>query len=264
MSIRYIPFQIWRDFSFTFGQTLKSMDNLKTIANYLKEYSILIIGFGTILSFYKLYYYYSQFDILIWNFVGIGEMFKYVLNFIPGLNSLFALFFSAIITYSISKGKLITASYKTWEFIILILILLYSAVSLLSIYFKFIIPISLTFLLNILVGGWGGYIWGIKNSPLPIRIVIVLIALFFFSIGFQYYNDAFILPQTLKHNLQARNVYVKLVNGNEVFPGKSKYYIGQTDNYLFIYDDSLKKSSAFKMTDVELLEFYSDTSFMNN
>ena len=222
--------------------------NLELLLEILFEKTVLLGTFFIICGIIKLFIYYKLFGILIFEFFDVKEVITLFAN------NLLAYFILIIFTASILL--LSPNSTGFWVFWIPILF------TVLSIIYYLVRPnifLYETIFQNIFF--WGLFILINQiNKYLSLNLIeqdklslyflgLILVTLGLFSIynGINEYYKVRFKKYYLNTEIE--------INGNKFTSSKSKYYIGKTEKYLFIYDELTETSEVIPTSSVNKITF---------
>lgn len=222
--------------------------NLEILLKIFFENTILLGIFFVLCGILKLFIYYKLFGIFIFEFFDIKEVLTLFANNL--LAYLVIIIFTIVIL-------LLDSQFSGFDVIWLPIIFTGFSV----IYFLLRPKVFLyeTIMQNILF--WGLFFiiiysnrYLISNQIGNDSLSLYLLALILFSLGlfsiFNGFNEYY--------KVKFKNYYSKTIleiNGNCFTSNESKYYIGKTEKYVFIHDESTKSSEVIPVSNVDKITF---------
>ena len=223
--------------------------------------TILIIGLG----YFRLKIYYNEFDIEIYNYIQLSEILTSFLDYLTAFTILLVILIGGLLTNTVLSDKPTGKDFKS---------------SLNNFYNK---NIGTVILAAVFGGIYGAYQQYDKTQDtkaalgmiLISALVIALISVFHFTIRSEFVDKtlskiflvSFILMTVIggalflgkveaknkKEEYKVRN-YIIQTDSKVITTNKSIIYIGKTENFYFLYNDSLKETSIFNKDQIRTVK----------
>jgi hypothetical protein len=202
----------------------------------------------------KLSFYYNYFNVSIISFLEFGEIITSFFNFIVSIFiTIISLVVIIIISYSLEdisiRNKRITGFLSLF---ILLFALDFIALKMKLEYFGvgMILILPATIIMLYVVG---------NSSEFPKRIdgikKLILVSLSFLSFMFIVWCGAFLDFDRVKNRKMYYGVRISYLDSTVFISDSNTYYIGNTSNYLFIYNQKENKTQVEKISTVKTIEF---------
>lgn len=212
----------------------------------------LLIMFGVA----RLYFYYNYFNINIISFLDFAEIITSFLDVLLILFGFISIFFGGVIYFVVERKKLVSKS--SFIKLIFFLTILVSILTFFSRYLHVMSYVSLvmlyiTIMLWIVTWAIGRHdeVDKIEQEALKLIVKSVAVALGVIVMGMEAYSDA----QIVKKQKRYLGVTLTFNDSTKLVSDSNTYYIGKTNNYIFIYNQKQNVTTVRKVAETRSIDF---------